>query len=286
MLVQRLLEREAAAITTALPSSRRHAATGSDLITSTASMRVAGAGARGNCHRRPRAPRSLPAPASIIMCGARSGRAAGLALVSAGRRGAAAGGVAPGAGRGRRLDRCRAGAGRPGAAAGLAAGAAPGVAPASAGAEERAPGARSAAVQRARPARTKSASWRAGWTPHSPSCTRRFSANRRLRATSAMIAHAADRDAQYLGAGRRRPLQPQEQAQLQQGVDELGTTVELLFALARAEQIAVETVECAAVSRQCLLRLLEQSLGRQPAGAGLARSACGAGQPPADQCCC
>ena len=55
-----------------------------------------------------------------------------------------------------------------------------------------------------------------------------------------------------------RPLQTLEQAQLQQGVDELSNTVELLFALARAEQIAVDTVELRGCIEQCLLRLLEE----------------------------
>lgn len=55
-----------------------------------------------------------------------------------------------------------------------------------------------------------------------------------------------------------RPLQTLEQAQLQQGVDELNNTVELLFALARAEQIAVDTVELRGCIEQCLLRLLEE----------------------------
>ncbi|OBV38444.1 sensor histidine kinase [Janthinobacterium psychrotolerans] len=54
------------------------------------------------------------------------------------------------------------------------------------------------------------------------------------------------------------PLQALEQAQLQQGVDELGNTVELLFALARAEQIPFETVELRGCIEQCLLRLLEE----------------------------
>jgi signal transduction histidine kinase len=55
-----------------------------------------------------------------------------------------------------------------------------------------------------------------------------------------------------------RPLQTLEQAQLQQGIDELSNTVELLFALARAEQIAVDTVELRGCIEQCLLRLLEE----------------------------
>lgn len=55
-----------------------------------------------------------------------------------------------------------------------------------------------------------------------------------------------------------RPLQAPEQAQLQQGVDELSKTVELLFALARAEQLAVDIVELRGCIEQCLLRLLEE----------------------------
>ncbi|MGK5027595.1 sensor histidine kinase [Janthinobacterium sp. RB2R34] len=55
-----------------------------------------------------------------------------------------------------------------------------------------------------------------------------------------------------------RPLQPLEQAQLQEGVDDMSNTVELLFSLARAERIAQETVELRRCIEQCLLRLLEE----------------------------
>jgi len=55
-----------------------------------------------------------------------------------------------------------------------------------------------------------------------------------------------------------RPLPVDEQAQLRQGVDELGNTIELLFALARAEQIPFETVELRGCLEQSLLRLLEE----------------------------
>ncbi|WP_312440456.1 histidine kinase dimerization/phospho-acceptor domain-containing protein [Janthinobacterium sp.] len=55
-----------------------------------------------------------------------------------------------------------------------------------------------------------------------------------------------------------RPLQPQEQSQLQDGVAEMSNTVELLFAMARAGQVASEAVELRACIEQCLLRLLEQ----------------------------
>ncbi|OYO27769.1 HAMP domain-containing sensor histidine kinase [Janthinobacterium sp. PC23-8] len=55
-----------------------------------------------------------------------------------------------------------------------------------------------------------------------------------------------------------RPLLADEQAQLRQGVAELGNTIELLFALARAEQIPFETVELRGCLEQSLLRLLEQ----------------------------
>ena len=55
-----------------------------------------------------------------------------------------------------------------------------------------------------------------------------------------------------------RPLLAQEQAQLQDGVDEMSNTVELLFAMARAGQVASGTVELRACIEQCLLRLLEQ----------------------------
>jgi signal transduction histidine kinase len=57
------------------------------------------------------------------------------------------------------------------------------------------------------------------------------------------------------GAG---PLRPQEQSQLQDGVDEMSNTVELLFAMARAGQVATGTVELRGCIEQCLLRLLEQ----------------------------
>ncbi|WP_308925791.1 histidine kinase dimerization/phospho-acceptor domain-containing protein [Janthinobacterium sp. J1-1] len=61
-----------------------------------------------------------------------------------------------------------------------------------------------------------------------------------------------------LALASSRPLLLEEQAQLQQGTDELSNTVELLFALARAEQIAVDTVELRGCIEQCLLRLLEE----------------------------
>lgn len=61
-----------------------------------------------------------------------------------------------------------------------------------------------------------------------------------------------------LALASTRPLVPEEQAQLQEGVDEMSNTVELLFALARAEQIASEPVELRGCIEQCLLRLLDE----------------------------
>lgn len=55
-----------------------------------------------------------------------------------------------------------------------------------------------------------------------------------------------------------RPLLAQEQSQLQDGVAEMSNTVELLFAMARAAQVASGTVELRGCIEQCLLRLLEQ----------------------------
>lgn len=61
-----------------------------------------------------------------------------------------------------------------------------------------------------------------------------------------------------LALASTRTLVPDEQAQLQEGVDEISNTVELLFALACAEQIALETVELRGCIEQCLLRLLDE----------------------------
>ena len=55
-----------------------------------------------------------------------------------------------------------------------------------------------------------------------------------------------------------RPLLAQEQFQLKDGVAEMSNTVELLFAMARAGQVASGTVELRACIEQCLLRRLEQ----------------------------
>ena len=53
------------------------------------------------------------------------------------------------------------------------------------------------------------------------------------------------------------PLTAEGQAQLQQGVDDMRATIEVLFALARAEQLPGELVELRGCIEQCLLRLLD-----------------------------
>ena len=53
------------------------------------------------------------------------------------------------------------------------------------------------------------------------------------------------------------PLTAEGQAQLQQGVDDMRATIEVLFALARAEQLPCELVELRGCIEQCLLRLLD-----------------------------
>ncbi|WP_426070342.1 sensor histidine kinase [Janthinobacterium sp. DSP2-3-3] len=54
-----------------------------------------------------------------------------------------------------------------------------------------------------------------------------------------------------------QPLGVQERAQLEQGVDDMRATIEVLFALARAEQLPGELVELRGCIEQCLLRLLD-----------------------------
>lgn len=54
-----------------------------------------------------------------------------------------------------------------------------------------------------------------------------------------------------------QPLAVEGQAQLRQGVDDMRATIEVLFALARAERLPGEVVELRGCMEQCLLRLLE-----------------------------
>ncbi|ATD62060.1 MAG: sensor histidine kinase [Janthinobacterium svalbardensis] len=60
-----------------------------------------------------------------------------------------------------------------------------------------------------------------------------------------------------LALANAQPLGGQEQAQLQQSTDEMRATIEVLFALARAEQLPGELVELRGCIEQCLLRLLD-----------------------------
>ena len=61
-----------------------------------------------------------------------------------------------------------------------------------------------------------------------------------------------------------RPVGDAEAAQLQAGLDEIRNTVDVLFALARAEQLGSERFDLRACIEQCLLRVLEE--GRWDAG--------------------
>ncbi|MBE3025592.1 sensor histidine kinase [Janthinobacterium sp. BJB1] len=54
------------------------------------------------------------------------------------------------------------------------------------------------------------------------------------------------------------PLAADGQAQLRQGVDDMRATIDVLFALARAEQLPGEVVELRGCLEQCLLRLLDE----------------------------
>ena len=54
------------------------------------------------------------------------------------------------------------------------------------------------------------------------------------------------------------PLAADEQAQLRQGVDDMRATIDVLFALARAEQLPGDVVELRGSIEQCLLRLLNE----------------------------
>lgn len=62
-----------------------------------------------------------------------------------------------------------------------------------------------------------------------------------------------------LGQAASRPLQAHELSQLRAGLGELGGTVDVLFALARAEHIPNETVDLRGCIEDSLLRLLEQA---------------------------
>ncbi|MCC7597623.1 HAMP domain-containing histidine kinase [Janthinobacterium sp. FW305-129] len=55
-----------------------------------------------------------------------------------------------------------------------------------------------------------------------------------------------------------QPLGKQEQAQLRQATDEMRATIDVLFALARAEQLPGDVVELRGCIEQCLLRLLDE----------------------------
>lgn len=60
-----------------------------------------------------------------------------------------------------------------------------------------------------------------------------------------------------LGQAASRPLEQHDVAQLRAGLDELGESIEVLFALARAEHIASETFDLRGGIEDSLLRLLE-----------------------------
>ncbi|STR27394.1 Sensor protein qseC [Janthinobacterium lividum] len=61
-----------------------------------------------------------------------------------------------------------------------------------------------------------------------------------------------------LALAEARPLVRQEQAQLRQSSDEMRATIDVLFALARAEQLPGDVVELRGCMEQCLLRLLDE----------------------------
>ena len=63
----------------------------------------------------------------------------------------------------------------------------------------------------------------------------------------------------HLALADAHPPTAQGQVQLRQGVDEMRATIEVLFALARAEQLPGELVELRGCIEQCLLRLLEDT---------------------------
>ncbi|MBW3497120.1 HAMP domain-containing sensor histidine kinase [Janthinobacterium sp. NKUCC08_JDC] len=61
-----------------------------------------------------------------------------------------------------------------------------------------------------------------------------------------------------LALAEAQPLGGQEQAQLRQSTDEMRASIDVLFALARAEQLPGEVVELRGCMEQCLLRLLDE----------------------------
>jgi signal transduction histidine kinase len=61
-----------------------------------------------------------------------------------------------------------------------------------------------------------------------------------------------------LAGASSRPLDRHEVAQLQAGLDEMGATIDVLFALARAEHIASEAFDLRGCIEESLLRLLEK----------------------------
>ncbi|MGX9696861.1 sensor histidine kinase [Janthinobacterium lividum] len=61
-----------------------------------------------------------------------------------------------------------------------------------------------------------------------------------------------------LALANAQPLGGQEQAQLRQSTDEMRATIDVLFALARAEQLSGVVVELRGCIEQCLLRLLDE----------------------------
>jgi signal transduction histidine kinase len=61
-----------------------------------------------------------------------------------------------------------------------------------------------------------------------------------------------------LALASAQPLGGQQQAQLQQSTDEMRATIDVLFALARAEQLPGDVVELRGCIEQCLLRLLDE----------------------------
>lgn len=60
-----------------------------------------------------------------------------------------------------------------------------------------------------------------------------------------------------LALARSRPLENEALSQLQAGLDEVRHTIDVLFALARAEHIRTETFDLRSCIEQCLLRLLQ-----------------------------
>lgn len=61
-----------------------------------------------------------------------------------------------------------------------------------------------------------------------------------------------------LGPAGSRPLGANDVAQLRGGLDDIGHTIDVLFALARAEHIAHETLDLRGCIEESLLRLLDE----------------------------